>query len=66
MNRVVVATAVPAAACLNSSGDLNLLMGVLNKQDYARWHGYDFVVTTLPPDAQVRVRFCSTQCCSNY
>lgn len=61
LNHVVVATVVPTAPCNHASGDLNLLMGVLNKQDYARWHGYEFVLTALDEDAEVTI-FVSVYC----
>jgi hypothetical protein len=35
-------------------GDLLHLMGIMNKQDYARWHSYEFMLSTQIADGLLR------------
>ncbi len=50
--RVVLASGLPprTQGCPADGGNMRALLSVLNKQDYARWHSYDFVLTTSTPD----------------
>lgn len=56
--RVVLATGlVPRSqGCPAKDGNLRALLSVLNKQDYARWHSYDFVLSTSTPDQTLHPR----------
>ena len=44
-----------SCACMCAQdGDLLHLMGIMNKQDYARWHSYEFMLSTRTADASLR------------
>ena len=40
-------------ACMQD-GDLLHLMSIMNKQDYARWHSYEFMLSTRTSDPTLR------------
>lgn len=50
----MVATYVPPAACSADKGDLFTLLGIMNKQDYARWHSCEFVLGAKTFDPSLR------------
>jgi hypothetical protein len=68
LTTMMVATYVPSGGCTAKEGDLFSLMGIMNKQDYARWHSCEFVLgaktfdPTLRPPGHPEARPLS--CCS--
>ena len=42
-----------SGACMQD-GDLLQLMSIMNKQDYARWHSYEFMLSTRTSDPTLR------------
>ena len=54
MTERLIVTAVPDGACTLPQGNKQTLMGILNKQDYARWHSYQFYCSVGDADATIR------------
>lgn len=54
LTTLMVATYVPPAACSADKGDLFTLLGIMNKQDYARWHSCEFVLGAKTFDPSLR------------
>ena len=56
--RVLVVTEVPSRdqGCANRGGTEAMLRHVFNKQDYARWHSYEFSLVSEPLDDDLHPR----------
>ncbi|BDA50039.1 probable glycosyltransferase 2 [Coccomyxa sp. Obi] len=54
LTTLMVATYVPPSACSADKGDLFTLLGIMNKQDYARWHSCEFVLGAKTFDPSLR------------
>lgn len=54
MTELLIVTSVPDQACTLPQGNKQTLMGILNKQDYARWHSYQFYCSVGDADATIR------------
>ena len=61
--QLLIVTSVPEAGCSLPHAAKQMLAGILNKQNYARWHSYQFhssvgnVDATLRPEGASDVRF---------
>ena len=45
---------MPVSCAPVQDGDLVQLMGIMNKQDYARWHSNEFMLATQTFDPSLR------------
>lgn len=54
VTKLLIVTSVPPHGCTHPKGDLNSLLSILNKQDYARWHSYEFHVSTRATEPSLR------------
>ena len=54
VTELLIVTSVPDQACTLPQGNKQTLMGILNKQDYARWHSYQFYCSVGDADATIR------------
>ena len=54
VTKLMIVTAVPPHGCTHPKGDFNSLLSILNKQDYARWHSYEFHVSTRATEPSLR------------
>ena len=46
VTQLMIVTSVPKKGCPLEQGDCATLLGIMNKQDYARWHSYQFYLST--------------------
>lgn len=54
LTTLMLATYVPPDGCTARDGDLFTLLGIMNKQDYARWHSFEFVLGAKTFDPSLR------------
>jgi len=54
VTELLIVTSVPDKGCSMPHGDKQTLMGLLNKQDYARWHSYQFHCSIGNADDTIR------------
>ena len=54
VTELLIVTSVPDQACTLPQGNKQTLMGILNKQDYARWHSYQFYCSVGDADSTIR------------
>ena len=54
LTTLMVATYVPPSTCTAHRGDFFTLLGIMNKQDYARWHSCEFVLGAKTFDPSLR------------
>ncbi|KAK9903381.1 hypothetical protein WJX75_004474 [Coccomyxa subellipsoidea] len=46
VTQLMIVTSVPEKGCPLEQSDRATLLGIMNKQDYARWHSYQFYLST--------------------
>ena len=62
--QLLIVTSVPETGCSLPHATKQMLAGILNKHNYARWHSYQFhcsvgnVDATIRPEGATDVRFC--------
>ncbi len=54
VTELMIVTSVPEKGCPLAQGDKATLMGIMNKQDYARWHSYQFYLSVRNVDPTIR------------
>ena len=54
VTQLMIVTSVPEKGCPLEQGDRATLLGIMNKQDYARWHSYQFYLSTRTVDPTIR------------
>ncbi|CAL8464438.1 g3973 [Coccomyxa elongata] len=54
VTQLLIVTSVPEKGCPLPQGDRATLLGIMNKQDYARWHSYQFYLSTGTVDPSIR------------
>ena len=51
---LLITSYFPDTICVKPDGNRAMLMSILNKQDYARWHGYEFHLGARTYDPSLR------------
>ena len=54
VTELLIVTSVPEKGCAMPEGDKQTVMGLMNKQDYARWHSYQFHCSIGDVDPTIR------------
>ena len=54
VTELLIVTSVPQSGCSIPQGDKQTLMGLMNKQDYARWHSYQLYCSLGEVDDTIR------------
>ena len=54
VTELLIVTSVPEKGCSMPQGDKQTVMGLMNKQDYARWHSYQFHCSIGDVDPTIR------------
>ena len=54
VTELLIVTSVPDKGCSMPQGDKQTVMGLMNKQDYARWHSYQFHCSIGDVDPTIR------------
>ena len=54
VTELLIVTSVPESGCSIPQGDKQTLMGLMNKQDYARWHSYQLYCSIGDVDDTIR------------